>query len=192
MHSNIYISLPAYPFRKMTFQPLSSLYIEQAKELYLSAFPQEERRPVDQWLHLHQVNTSFHILVIKSGNAFSGILTYWDFNEFIYIEHFATDIALRGRGLGQKALCSFIKGVGNRPIILEVELPQTSLAKRRIGFYERVGFSIIDKPYKQPPYPGQNGFFPLLIMSTDPLYANEHYSQVISIIYREVYQVAIK
>lgn len=176
----------------MEFLLLSSLYVDQARKLYLSAFPQEERRPVEQWLHLHQANASFHILVIKSEDAFAGILTYWDFDKFVYIEHFATDVALRGRGLGQGALHSFIKGTKYRPIVLEVELPQTSLAKRRIGFYERVGFSVIEKLYRQPPYPGQTDSLPLLIMSTDASYVNEHYDQIVSIIHREVYQVNTK
>ena len=176
----------------MTIHPLSDLYIDQAIKLYLSAFPPEERRPVKQWIQLNQANTSFHILVIKHECAFAGILTYWKFNDFIYIEHFATVSSLRGQGIGQSALHTFIKGTEGLPIVLEVELPHTPLAKRRIGFYERVGLSVVQRPYDQPPYPGQKEYFPLLIMSTDASYTDNHFKQIVSTIHREVYQVKAK
>lgn len=36
-------------------------------------------------------------------------------------------------------------------VVLEVELPEDSLKKRRIGFYERHGFTFNEYPYIQPP-----------------------------------------
>ena len=38
-----------------------------------------------------------------------------------------------------------------RPMVLEVELPEDALTRRRIGFYERHGLVFNSYPYLQPP-----------------------------------------
>lgn len=176
----------------MKFQPFSFSYKDQAVELYQSAFPEEERRPTKQWLQLNEENPYFQILLIEHEGKFAGIFAYWDFSDFIYVEHFATSPLLRGKGLGRDVMESFVKRHDGVPIILEVELPKTSIALRRIGFYERQGFTIINKPYTQPPYPGQTVGLPLHIMSTDAVYASECFDQIVDIIHREVYHVKAK
>ena len=57
-------------------------------------------------------------------------------------------------------------GLGNEKngIILEAELPETDLSRRRVAFYERYGFKICPKPYFQPPYHAGEAPLPLLLM----------------------------
>ena len=50
-------------------------------------------------------------------------------------------------------------------ILLEAEPPLTEIARRRIGFYERAGFEIIDADYIQPPYEETGRGVPLYLMA---------------------------
>ena len=42
------------------------------------------------------------------------------------------------------------------PVVLEVEMPTDEMSKRRIGFYERLGFELDNQVYHQPPYAQRN------------------------------------
>ena len=75
-----------------------------AKDLFESAFPDEERPPFGELKHR---NTAlFHFMVATNqtddGDDPVGILTYWTFDEFVYIEHFAIAEELRNQGLGKQ------------------------------------------------------------------------------------------
>lgn len=109
--------------------------------------------------------------------------------DFFYIEHFATLPHLRGKGIGASALKAFASVAQDRPIVLEVEPPQTETARRRVGFYRRAGFELLEIPYMQPPYRPGGEEVPLCLMSTDAAYALSHSARVVATLHREVYGV---
>lgn len=124
------------------------------KPLYMSSFPEEERRLWPQLTALLQgENPPIRLVLIRSRNRFAGFMTLWNIGEAIYIEHFAIEPALRGRGVGGRALREVVADVG-KPIVLEAEPAATSRqAKQRIAFYQRNGFiAFADYPYIQPAY----------------------------------------
>lgn len=114
--------------------------------LYQAAFPPEERRtagreiPADPAFRLYNISAT--------GMPRAGLLTLWDFGTFRYIEHLAVDDSLRGRGIGAGALARVAD-----PVVLEVEPPESGeMAARRVAFYKRQGFRLLDVAYVQPPY----------------------------------------
>ena len=94
-----------------------------------------------------------------------GLLTTWEFDDFIYIEHFAIDPSLRSQGYGSEALKAFIHEHG-KPIVLEAEPPTDALSIRRIKFYERIGLTLYDFPYMQPAYTEDSHPVELRLMGT--------------------------
>ncbi|MEG1886523.1 MAG: GNAT family N-acetyltransferase, partial [Oscillospiraceae bacterium] len=84
------------------------------------------------------------------------------------IEHLATLPKTRGRGHGKQLVEDFLK-LSSKPVVLEVELPENDIARRRIGFYERLGFKFNNHEYFQPPFHSDCEPLPLRIMS----YPNE-------------------
>ena len=94
-----------------------------------------------------------------------GLLTTWEFDDFIYIEHFAIDPTLRSQGYGSEALKAFIHEHG-KPIVLEAEPPTDALSIRRIKFYERIGLTLYDFPYMQPAYTEDSNPVELRLMGT--------------------------
>ncbi len=102
---------------------------------------------------------------IANSPKLLGLLTTWEFDDFIYIEHFAIDPTLRSQGYGSEALKAFIHEHG-KPIVLEAEPPTDALSIRRIKFYERIGLTLYDFPYMQPAYTEDSHPVELRLMGT--------------------------
>ena len=109
----------------------------------------------------YTLNTKHYTLNTKP----IGLLTTWTFDSFTYIEHFALSPEVRGRGYGSEALAMLIART-EQPLILEAEPPTDELTRRRIGFYERSGFTLYDYPYVQPAYTADSQPVPLCLMGT--------------------------
>lgn len=139
------------------------------KDIYLASFPPEEQRPWNDLERRARDGRELRLMVFVWHADVAGFITAWDLGPFLYIEHFATSPALRGGGLGSKALASITGGAG-KPVVVEVEREDAGEnASRRIGFYKRCGFFPLDNfDYVQPPYTDGQPSVPLLLMSTDP------------------------
>lgn len=168
-------------------RPFSASDAEAVLRLYENAFPEEERRPysdADDFLSFIGANAQiFSILVIEpaKGGGQLGFVTFWEFPEFLYIEHLAVAPQARGGGLGAalvREVASRAESLG-KGVLLEVEIPRSSaspdlsdhsdssdLAVRRIRFYERLEFrQWPDFKYIQPPYSPGLPPVPLMIMT---------------------------
>ena len=154
------------------------------EKLLETAFPLQERRDSIWQRKNADESPLFHNTLITDDDNPIGLLTYWDFKDFIYIEHFAIDDRLRNNGYGQQTL-SVLKEQTKLPIVLEAEEPTDELTKRRIGFYRRQGFILQDFPYQQPPYRPEDKWFPMKLMT----FGIVNMANARDIIYREVYQV---
>lgn len=164
---------------------LTTLSLNKFKEIYEDSFPVDERRPWDELKKLISTgNGFFKAFSILADSQFVGFITVWEFTEAIYIEHFATDKAFRGSGIGSKAL-NKLTSSATRPVVLEVETADTGdLARRRIEFYRRHGFrDRQDFHYIQPPYSPGLASLPMTLMihgDLDPETARR-------LLYRHVY-----
>jgi ribosomal protein S18 acetylase RimI-like enzyme len=111
-------------------------------DLYQSAFISIERRSYDGLMRELLEESQFHSLVFHKENEFVGFLNYWCFDQFWYIEHFAVEANLRNQQFGTEAMKLFLE-LTSLPVLFEVEMPENDFAKRRIRFYERLGFSVL-------------------------------------------------
>ena len=150
--SRIGTSHPAYAF---------------VENLFVDAFPPDERRPLPQQRANVDTAEEFQCLAaFQPDGQPSGFITFWDFGRFAYVEHFATAPRLRGSGIGSDIMRRFLDSVG-KPVVLEVEPPHTDMARRRIGFYERLGFTPWHGvEYTQPPYSPELNPLPMLLMAS--------------------------
>lgn len=137
-------------------------------EVYTDSFPESERRP---WELLKSPVSSGcpELEIIYAGESPAGLLSWWSMGEFDYIEHFAVSRDRRGQGIGGVALDKFTAG-RDKPVVVEVERPTTpdSVESRRVEFYVRHGFFMLDYPYIQPPYAPGLPEVEMALMSTDP------------------------
>ena len=158
------------------------------ESLIVQSFPVEEYRELHELRRVTEKTEIFHNNIILDGAERVGLLTFWDFGAFHYIEHFATLPSCRNRGHGQSAMNHLLSQLRS-PVVLEVEPPDCELACQLIGFYSRLGFRLWKNEYRQPPYrPGQT-WLPLCLMAHGNLSAERDFSTVAARIHKDVYNV---
>lgn len=164
-------------------EDLSFPFIER---LLTDSFPKEEYRPLNAFREYTDKEDKFHILLIVCNGQDAGFFTYWNFDSFCYIEHFAIDTPLRNLGIGHLAI-NLLKQHLKSSIVLEVELPVGEIEKRRISFYERNGFRLCAGKYMQPPYRKGDKAFPLCLMVTGDIDMEADFKKVVRNIHQSVY-----
>lgn len=127
---------------------ISDTYFSQAWKLYMEAFPPEERKTFEDQTRIMK-NPMYHYDVMVVENELIGFLLWWDLEEVRYIDHFATVKEQRNKGYGKLILEKFMND-HEKSVLLEVELPDSSLNERRIKFYERIGFKLNHHHYQLP------------------------------------------
>lgn len=134
--------------RKIDFKEFKKLY----KNHIIKDFPENERPSF--WGFKKRIlkqNESVYIYEEKSNDKAYIILKQLD--RYIFISFFAVYEEYRGEGIGTKALKELEENIENKKgIVIEVENPkyakneeEEKLQKRRIKFYERLGFKKIEK-----------------------------------------------
>ena len=149
-----------------------------------ASFSDDEYRPYDEQLALFE-EPEYRIYYMPAG-----FLAVWEFESFIYIEHFAVDPALRNSGTGSAMLQELVKQY-QKPICLEVELPEVELTRRRIGFYERNGFGFNEYPYIQPPISKGKSPVPLRIMTYGSAITQDTFEEMKRVLYQRVYKCTV-
>ena len=155
--------------------------------LYKSAFPPEQRRNLDKLEHEMLTSKYFRVHALLMNDQFVGFFNYWIFDTFYFVEHFAIKPELRGKKLGSKVLNTFKEDIA-LPVILEVEMPTSAVAARRIEFYEKAGFHIVLNDYAQPPYRSSDFMIPMFIMTNEKELVSKHFDHIKKTVYKEVYK----
>ncbi len=172
----------------ITFTPIAdSDHPHFAKELFESAFPEEERPPFGRLKKRDSKYFHFLVATTEGDDEPIGILSYWEFPEFTYIEHFAIAEELRNQGLGKAVFLNFMSQQTNQ-VVLEVEPSHDEMSDHRIEFYASMGFVQNPQPYSQPSYYGDDTRIPMIIMSKLPL-DDDEFNEVRQQIYSSVYNV---
>lgn len=144
----------------------------EIKELYLNSFPEEERRDwADICCRIDSGDPIFDFYVLQHNSANAGFLTLWRLPGALYCEHFAILRQSRGIGMGSVVIKEVIAMAGERPLVIEVELPEKSVeASDRIRFYQKCGMTALEEfPYWQPPYRRDLPEVAMMLMSSKPL-----------------------
>jgi len=152
-----------------------------------ASFPSDEYRPKPEQKALLSL-PAYRMYGVMEGGKLCGFAAVWELGEITFLEHLAVAETHRNRGLGAQML-SELATVAQGRVVLEVELPETALATRRIGFYERCGFWYNDYPYTQPAISEGKSPIPLRIMSHGGTLSEAEFKRVREILYRSVYGV---
>lgn len=168
--------------------PISFDIFAQLYEILEYSFPDEERSTRSG--HLFEFKDPLFRSMVFEDGAVRGFMNYWEFEDFIYLEHFAVARELRGQGLGAKLINELRSIAPNNRIVLEAEPPkQSEIAYRRVRFYERLGFFLNKYTYLQPPYKSNDPPIPLVIMSTERELSHKEFLITRNLIYRNVYEL---
>lgn len=167
--------------RRNTFFP-------EILDLYNDSFPIDERRSKMGLSSLFDKRIAFRCLALSEKSHFLGFIIFWEFQNFAFVEHFAIMPTERGKSYGTQALNKIMKAL-SKPIVLEVELPETENAKRRIAFYENLNFNLCKNPYAQPAYNPESESVPMYLMCSNEKFLEDNFDFVKKQIYKEVYSI---
>lgn len=131
-------------------------------ELYESSFPDAEKRLMNEHISAMQ-NELFFPLSAWEGNELIGILFYWEWKEYRYLEYMAINPELRGQGHGSRFLRHLREN--GHTVILEIDPLINELSVRRLQFYERAGFTLTPYRFDHLPYRLETETEELLILS---------------------------
>ena len=167
---------------------LTEADFDQMFSLMERSFPEDERRDYNGQRELF-AEPAYKLYAKRSpeDGALQAFLALWELGDMAYIEHFAVDPDCRNGGLGGKILQKVIEDTDMR-ICLEVELPETEMAARRIGFYERNGFVMNPFEYMQPAMGEDRHAIPLRIMSYPKRLLADEFETMRDVLYCHVYR----
>lgn len=134
--------------------------------LYEESFPAEERREIAQLKRMIETQPSMFFNAIECDNELCGLFVYWELGDFYYLEHLAVYPEMRNKKIGQQVLdyvAANLKGLR----LLEVEPTEDEITTRRVNYYRRNGYEVIDKTYIQPSYHEHKDACPLWIMGNE-------------------------
>ncbi len=159
-------------------------------ELYLETFPENQRHNKLDFENLLRKENDFFANVALMNSSPIGFFNYWNFDDFVFLEHLAVEPPMRGYKLGEKLINLLKDIVEEKTIILEVEKADDSeFGERRIEFYRRLGFELVPIEYEQPPYREGESYLPLHIMSNNVSFAMKKFDEIKSALYRKVYKI---
>lgn len=161
---------------------------DQVYDLMEQSFPDDEYRPYEEQKALLD-QPAYQIYVEKDCETqmIRAFLAVWEFDNFAHLEHFAVNPQFRGNGLGSKALGELLSLLG-KTVCLEVELPNTEIASRRINFYRRNNMFLNTYPYMQPPISKGKKPIPLMIMTSNKEVDRESFDKIKKVLYEKVYR----
>ncbi len=135
-------------FRKVT---AASEELPALSGLYERAFPENERRPLMPLVE--GLKSRSEVISLWCEEEFCGFLILLTYRDIAHIIYFATEEAVRGRGIGTKALKLLSETKKNYRIIADLEAehpeaPNNEQRRLRREFYFRNGYSVSPVSYK--------------------------------------------
>ena len=150
-------------------------------------FCYEERRLRDDELKVFS-NELFHPYFIYEDKTIVGYLCFWEFDDFIFGEHFAILKEIRDRALGSTFLKEFMTKL-DKPFVFEIEIPFDELSKRRKNFYNRLGVAFNKYKYSQPSYHNDDKVLPMIFASYPKPLSKKEFNRIVNLIRINVYNV---
>lgn len=131
-------------------------------DLYELSFPIAERRKMKDHVRACS-DPQFNPLSAWEGGDLVGLLFYWEWETYRYLEYLAVRPELRGHGFGSQML-RYLRDSGHT-LMLEIDPLINELSVRRLQFYERAGFTLTPYRFVHLPYRLEGKPIELLILS---------------------------
>lgn len=144
-------------------------------EIYAVSFPVYEQRNRNQQLTAFS-DGHYNLLVQKEEELLSSFISYWEFDDYIYIEHLAVNPELRGQNIGSQTLTAFAETT-DKTIILEIDPLRDEIARKRLRFYQNLGYQLNRYTHYHPPYNPEYPPHELLVLSFPEKLSEEQYNR---------------
>lgn len=167
----------------LKIEPSDKSRWNQVWQLYEDSFPIAERRKVED--HIRACSDErFFPLSVWDGQELIGLMFFWEWDTYRYLEHLAVNPNLRGQSYGTQLL-SYLRD-SNHIIILEIDPLSNELSVRRLQFYERSGFTLTPYRFVHLPYRLDGNEQELLILSYPKMITKEQHNSFLKFLGDEV------
>lgn len=154
-------------------------------DLYEKSFPVAERRKADDHLRAN-TDDRFFPLSAWDGKQLIGLMFFWEWGSYRYLEHLAVNPELIGRGYGSQLLRHLRDS--EHTIILEIDPLNNELSVRRLQFYERAGYTLTPFRFVHLPYRKDGQEQELLILSYPEMINNRQHNDFLRFVNEVVIQ----
>lgn len=154
-------------------------------ELYEKSFPDAERRKKNDHLRAFE-DERFFPLSAWEGQQLIGIMFFWEWESYRYLEHLAVNPEFRGHGYGSQLLRHLHDS--EHTIILEIDPLNNELSVRRLQFYERAGYTLTPYRFVHLPYRIEGQKQELLILSYPEMISKEQHNDFLKFVNEVVIQ----
>ncbi|MCS3433722.1 GNAT family N-acetyltransferase [Klebsiella sp. BIGb0407] len=155
----------------------------QVDGLYESAFPLHEKR-----CHAAKIralnHANYQLQAWFDAEMFIGMIGMWDFGDYRYIEHLAVNDTLRGQGYGKRMLNQFL--LQSPLTILEIDPLTTEIARKRLRFYQSLGFQVNHYSHTHPTYHENLADHQLIVLSYPQQIDSQQYQRFLNDLRHEV------
>lgn len=129
----------------MIIQQANSNQIALIYELYMEAFPEDERKPfklIEEKVH----EGKMEILALEEEEKFVGLAITILHQDMVLMDYFAIEASCRGQGIGGRAIELLKERYQDRRMFLEIEVIDENAANnaeriRRKAFYKSHGLT---------------------------------------------------
>lgn len=136
------------------------------RDIYTVSFPIFEQRNEMQQKKAFE-SEAYHLLIATENEKFLSFISYWEFENYIYIEHLAVNPEYRGQNIGSETLHLFAKKI-QKTVILEIDPPVDEISQKRLRFYEALGYKLNSFVHYHPAYnPAEYKPHELRVLSLD-------------------------
>ncbi|WP_165043159.1 GNAT family N-acetyltransferase [Dysgonomonas sp. ZJ709] len=143
------------------------------RPIYSTSFPIHEQRDTAQQIKAFE-SDRYSLECTIENSTLIAFIAYWEFEEYIYIEHFAVNDKLRGQNYGSLILHEFINKK-EKTVLVEIDPLTDDISIKRLRFYERLNFNINEYDHYHPPYNKKYAPHKLVLLSHNHQISKEQY-----------------
>lgn len=157
----------------LRIDPTDTVRWNKVWDLYESSFPTAEKRKQEDHKRAFE-NPLFFPMSAWENEELIGVLFYWEWENYRYLEYLAVNTELRGKSYGSQLLRHLSDN--GHTIILEIDPLINEISVRRLQFYERAGYTLTPYRYMHLPYRLETEIQELLILSFPKMISKEQHT----------------
>lgn len=154
-------------------------------QLMEKSFPSYEIRTYEE-MKKQLTDDRFRFITKYKNDVLIALLGLWDLENCQFVEYLAISEDEQGSGLGSLMMTELLKG-NSKVILLEVEPPVDTQSRKRVAFYERLGFHLNTTYYSIPPLREGETDLELKLMSYPNLLTDYEFEDYKNKLYQELY-----
>lgn len=160
-------------FQFYRIENIHDKYYNDFISIYSTSFPVYEQRSHEQQLYAFS-SKHYHLFCRISENRLNAFISFWNFDNYVYVEHFAVNSQIRGQSTGTNTLTQFMEET-QKMIVLEIDPIVNEISKKRLSFYQKLDFKPCPYKHVHPAYNKTYQPHELLVLSSGSILSSSMY-----------------